>query len=104
MAETPALDTSQSEAPRYLSLPFPNTPVFEGSVHMGFVVGVTLTHNGESVTEWAEVICGADQAAALLAGPIEAFTAWSHQAVTHHDLVARANAAMDARLAAIASG
>jgi hypothetical protein len=93
-----------AETPRYLSQPFANAPILQDGQHMGFVVGVTLTHEGQTVTEQAEVICGADQAAALLAGPIEAFTAWSHQAVTHHDLVARANAAMDARLAAIASG
>ena len=89
-----------AETPRYLSLPFPNGPVIEDGQHLGFTVGVTLTHDGQSVTEAVDVICGAEQAAALLAGPIEAFTAWSRQALIDHDLVARANAAMDAVLAA----
>ena len=88
-----------AEIPKYLSLPFANTPILQDGQHVGFVVGVTLTYNSASVTESAEVICGPEQAAALLAGPIEAFTTWSHQAVIDHDLVARANAAMDAKLA-----
>ena len=87
-----------AETPRYLSLPFPNSPVIQDGVHVGFTVGVTLTYVGHTVTESVEVICGADQAAALLAGPIEAFTTWSHQAVVDHDLVAKANAGMDATL------
>ena len=89
-----------AETPRYLSLPFPNSPVIQDDVHIGFTVGVTLTHEGESVTESVEVICGAEQAAALTTGPIEAYTAWSRQALIDHDLVAKANAAMDAKLAA----
>jgi hypothetical protein len=90
-----------AETPRYLSLPFPNSPVIQDGQHLGFTVGVMLAHDGQSVTEAVDVICGAEQAAALLAGPIEAFTAWSRQALIDHDLVARANAAMDARLAAM---
>ena len=87
-----------AEMPRYLSLPFPNSPVIQDGVHVGFTVGVTLVQDSQRVTETIDVICGADQAAALLAGPIEAFTTWSHRAVVDHDLVAKANAAMDAAL------
>lgn len=87
-----------AETPRYLSLPFTNTPVFQSGQHVGFTVGVTLTHDGESITEAVEVICGAEQAAALTTGPIEAYTAWSRQALIDHDLVAKANTAMDAKL------
>jgi hypothetical protein len=90
-----------AEMPRYLSLPFPNGPVIQDGVHVGFTVGVTLTYEGHTVTESVEVICGADEAAALLAGPIEAFTTWSHRAVVDHDLVAKANVTMDAKLAAV---
>ncbi len=92
-----------AETPKYLSLPFANKAILHDHLHVGFVVGVTLAHTGETVTESAEVICGPEQAAALLAGPIEAFTTWSHQAVIDHDLVAKANTAMDARLADTAS-
>ena len=92
-----------AETPRYLSLPFPNSPVIQDGVHIGFTVGVTLTHEGESVTESVEVICGAEQAAALTTGPIEAYTAWSRQALIDHDLVAKANAAMDAKFATMDS-
>ena len=92
-----------AETPRYLSLPFPNSPVIQDDVHIGFTVGVTLTHEGESVTESVEVICGAEQAAALTTGPIEAYTAWSRQALIDHDLVAKANAAMDAKFATMDS-
>jgi hypothetical protein len=89
-----------AETPRYLSLPFINAPVLQDGQHVGFVVGVTLTHEGETVTEQIEVICGPQQAAALSTGAIEAYTAWSRQALTDHDLVAKANAAMDAQLSA----
>ena len=92
-----------AETPRYLSLPFANAPVFQDGQHVGFTVGVTLTHEGESVTESVEVICGPEQAAALTTGPIEAYTAWSRQALIDHDLVAKANAAMDAKFATMDS-
>lgn len=87
-----------AETPRYLSLPFANAPVLQNGQHVGFTVGVTLTHEGQSVTEAVEVICGAEQATALTTGPIEAYTAWSRQALIDHDLVAKANAALDAKL------
>lgn len=87
-----------AETPRYLSLPFANTPVLQDGQHVGFTVGVTLTHEGQTVTEAVDVICGADQAAALTTGPIAAYTAWSRQALIDHDLVTKANAAMDAKL------
>ena len=90
-----------AETPRYLSLPFPNSPVIQNGIHVGFIVGVTLTHEGQTVTEAVDVICGAEQAAALTTGPIEAYTAWSRKALIDHDLVAKANAAMDAKLAAV---
>ena len=90
-----------AETPRYLSLPFANSPVIQDGIHVGFTVGVTLTHDGQTVTEAVEVICGPEQAAALTTGPIDAYTAWSRQALIDHELVARANAAMDARLAAM---
>ena len=87
-----------AETPRYLSLPFANTPILQDDQHVGFTVGVTLSHDGQTVTQAVDVICGTDQAAALTTGPIEAYTAWSRQALIDHDLVARANAAMDAKL------
>ena len=90
-----------AETPRYLSLPFANTPVLQDGQHIGFTVGVTLTHDGQTVTESVDVICSAEQAAALSTGPITAYTAWSRQALIDHDLVAKANAAMDAKLAAV---
>jgi hypothetical protein len=90
-----------AETPRYLSLPFANSPVIQDGIHVGFIVGVTLTHDGQTVTQSVEVICGAEQAVALTTGPIEAYTAWSRQALIDHDLVAKANAAMDATLAAV---
>lgn len=88
-----------TETPRYLSMPFINAPVLQSGEHVGFVVGVTLTHNGQSVTEQVEAICGKEKAAALMAGHIEAYTEWSRGILEEHDLVARANAAMDAILA-----
>ena len=93
-----------AEIPRYLSLPFANAPVFQDGQHAGFTVGVTLTHEGQSVTEAVDVICGAEHAAALTTGAIKAYTAWSRQALIDHDLVAKANAAMNAKFAAVTSG
>ncbi len=90
-----------AEMPRYLALPFANTPVIQDGQHVGFTVGITLTHDGQIITEQVDAVCGPDQAAALLAGPVEAYTAWSRQIVEDHDLVARANAAMVANLAAM---
>jgi 2,4-dienoyl-CoA reductase-like NADH-dependent reductase (Old Yellow Enzyme family) len=98
MAETPL-----QQAPRFLSLPFANTPIIADGQHVGFTVGMTLTHEAETVTESVEVICGPEQAAALSTAPIADFTSWSRQAIIDHDLVAKANAAMDAKLAAIAA-
>ena len=95
MAETPL-----PQAPRYLSLPFANTPVLQDGQHIGFTVGVTLSHDGQTVTESTDVICGAEQAAILTTGSIEEFTAWSRQALIDHDLVATANAGLGAKLAA----
>jgi hypothetical protein len=92
-----------AETPKYLSLPFANRPVLQDGQHVGFAVGVTLAHEAETVTESVEVICGAEQAAALSTGPIADFTAWSRQAIIDHDLVAKANVALDAKLAAIAA-
>jgi len=93
MAETPL-----PQAPRYLSLPFANRPILQDGQHVGFTVGVTLSHDGQTVTEAVDVICGAEQAAALTTGSIAEFTAWSRQALIDHNLVATANAAMDAKL------
>ena len=93
MTETPL-----PQAPRYLSLPFANTLVLHDGQHVGFTVGVTLSHDGQTVTEAVDVICGAEQAAALTTGSIAEFTAWSRQALIDHNLVATANAAMDAKL------
>jgi|GEM_PF-1551530 len=97
MAETPL-----PQAPRYLSLPFANRPILQDGQHVGFTVGVTLSHDGQAVTESIDMICGAEQAAALTTGSIADFTAWSRQALIDHNLVATANAAMDAKLAASA--
>ena len=92
-----------AETPRYLSLPFPNSPVILDGIHVGFTVGVTLTHDGQTVTQSVDVICGAEQAAALSTGPIAAYTAWSRKALIDHDLVAKANAAMNAKFASMTS-
>jgi hypothetical protein len=88
-----------ADTPEYLSMPFANTPVFADGIHVGFTVGMTLAHEGQTVTEKVDAICGNAQAAALSAGPLEVFTDWSRQAVIDHDLVARANTAMAAKLA-----
>lgn len=98
MAETPMF-----EQPRYLSLPFPNTPIFTDGVHIGFTVGITLGHEGQTVTAQVDALCGATQATALSAGPLEAFTDWSRQVVNDYDLVTRANAAMAAKLRELAN-
>jgi hypothetical protein len=92
-----------AETPQYLSMPFANTPVFASGVHVGFTVGVTLAHEGQTVTEQVNALCGDAQAASLSVGPLEDFTAWSRQMVIDHDLVARANTAMAAKLAEQAS-
>jgi len=97
------VETPLPQAPRYLSLPFANTPVLQNGQHVGFTVGVTLSHDGQTVTESIDVICGTSQAAVLTTGSIAAFTAWSRQALIEHDLVATANAALAAKLAAAAA-
>jgi hypothetical protein len=92
-----------ADTPQYLSVPFANVPVFADGVHVGFTVGVTLAHEGQTVTEQVNALCGDAQAASLSVGPLEDFTAWSRQMVIDHDLVARANSAMAAKLAEQAS-
>ena len=97
-------ETRLPQAPRYLSLPFANAPVFADGQHVGFTVGVTLSHDGQTVTESIDVICGVEQAAALTIGSIADFTAWSCQALIDHDLVATANATLAAKLATMTAG
>ena len=88
-----------ADTPEYLSMPFANTPVFADGIHVGFTVGITLGHEGQTVTEQVDALCGDAQAAALSAGPLEVFTDWSRRMVIDYDLVARANTAMAAKLA-----
>ena len=47
-----------AETPQYLSIPFANAPVFAEGIHVGFTVGVTLAHEGQTVTEQVDAICG----------------------------------------------
>lgn len=85
------------ETPRYPTLPTLQELVFDSAgVHVGYRVAVKL-QKGTTVHEEAEdVVVGAAQAADLAAGSIEAFTAWNKAQVEALDLVAKANAALDA--------
>ena len=89
-----------AETPKYLSLPFANRPILMDGQHIGFTVGVTLSHEGETITQAVDVICGAEQAGALSTGSTDAYTAWSRQVLIDYDLVAQANAALGAKLQA----
>lgn len=84
------------EKPRYPSLPVPQEPLFQSGIHVGYRVSVKL-QKAETMHEAAvEVITGAEQAATLAAGSIEDFTTWVRTQVEANELVAKANAALDA--------
>ena len=86
-----------AETPRYTPVPAAQSPIFDGSgVHIGYTVAVTLQKGGTRHTESVDVIVGPDEAARIAAAPIDAFTAWNKACVIEHDLVAKANAALDA--------
>lgn len=84
------------ENPRYPSVPVAQTPIFENGIHVGYRVAMKLQKAETTHEEAVDVIIGAEQAAALAAGSVEAFTAWASAQVDANDLVAKANAALDA--------
>ena len=84
------------EKPRYPSLPVPQEPLFQNGIHVGYRVSVKLQKAETVHEEGVDAITGAEQAATLAAGSIEDFTAWARAQVEANDLVAKANAALDA--------
>ena len=85
-----------AETPRYIPIPAAQPPIFdENGIHVGYTVAVALQKGTTAHEEAVDVITGAEQAAALAAGSIEAFTAWNKAQVEEHDLVAKANAVLD---------
>lgn len=84
------------ENPKYTSVSASQKPVFDGNgVHVGYTVAVAFQKGETKHTESIDVIVGADEAARLAAAPVSEFTAWNKQQVDAHDLVAKANAALD---------
>jgi hypothetical protein len=87
-------------APRYPSRPTIQAPIFENGTHQGYRVALTLQSGALIHEEAVDVIIGPEAAAALAAAPLPEFTAWVQAQMAAHDLVARANAALAAKLAA----
>jgi hypothetical protein len=86
-----------AETPRYAPLPAAQPPIFDDNgVHVGYTVAVRLQKGETTHTESVDVIVGAEEAARIAAAPVSEFTAWNKAQVEEHDLVAKANAALDA--------
>ena len=84
------------ENPRYTPLPAAQPSIFDDNgVHVGYTVAVTLQKGEVSHTESVDVLVGAEEAARL-ASDLTEFTAWNKAQVDAHDLIAKANAALDA--------
>lgn len=87
-----------AENPRYIPVSAGQPPIFdESGMHVGYTVAVTLQKGETRHTQRVDVIVGADEAARLASGTIEEFTAWNKARVIENDLVAKANAALDAQ-------
>lgn len=71
-------------------------PILDNGLHVGYRVAVRLVKGEIAHEEAVDVVTGAEQAATLAGGTIEAFTAWVSAQVDAHDLVAKANTALDA--------
>lgn len=85
-----------AENPRYTPLPAAQPPVFDDAgVHVGYTVAVRLQKGEIAHTESVDVIVGAEEAARLAAAPVSEFTAWNKAQLVQHDLVAKANAALN---------
>ena len=84
------------ELPRYPSLPVQHTEIYQGGVHVGYRVAVTL-QNGDHVHEESyEAVMDAAKAAQIASGTPAEYTAWSLRIIEEQDLVKNANAALDA--------
>ncbi|NHQ74562.1 hypothetical protein HAT86_08805 [Roseovarius gahaiensis] len=84
------------ETPRYTPVSAAQPPIFdENGIHVGYTVAVAMQKGDTRHTESVDVIVGPDEAARIAAASIDAFTAWNKARVIEHDLVAKANAALD---------
>jgi hypothetical protein len=87
-----------AESPRYIPFPAAQPPIFdENGIHVGYTVAVALQKGEIRHTESVDVIVGPEEGARIAAAPIEEFTVWNKACVIEHDLVAKANAALDAQ-------
>lgn len=68
----------------------------ENGVHVGYTVAVKMKKGTVEHTESVDVVVGAEAAAQLAAGSMDAYTTWNKSQVDAHDLIAKANAALDA--------
>lgn len=85
-----------AENPKYLSLPVAQEPLLDNGLHVGYRVAVRLIKGEVEHEEAVDVVTGAEQAATLAEGEIGAFTLWVKAQIDANDLVAKANAALDA--------
>lgn len=86
-----------SERPRYVSVPTRQAPITDASgVHVGYRVAVTLQKGEHTHEEAVDVVVGPEEAARLAAALDDEFTAWNRAQVEAHDLIGKANAALDA--------
>lgn len=86
-----------SEEPRYVSVPSAQAPIFdEEGIHVGYVVSVKFQKGSTIHEESTEVILGASEAAIVAAYSMEEYSTWNHGKVLEHNLVSKANLALDA--------
>lgn len=84
------------EDPRYEPVPASQEHIYDDGIHVGYRVALKFK-KGETVHEEAvDVVVGAAQAATLANGSSVAFTTWQFGQVEAHNLVAKANEALDA--------
>jgi hypothetical protein len=84
------------ENPRYAPMPVEQPLLFDANgIHVGYTVAVKLKKGEIEHTESVDVVVGAEAAAQLAAGDMTAYTTWNKSQVDAHDLIAKANAALD---------
>jgi len=83
------------ENPLYTPVAAAQQPIFDDKgVHVGYTVAFTMQKGDVAHTESVDVVVGAEEAARL-AADLSEFTSWNKSQVDAHDLIAKANTALD---------
>jgi len=85
------------ESPRYPSIGTPQTVILDSDhTPVGYKVAVCFAKGDVHHIESVDVVVGKDAVIELSTGGMENFSTWVHSHVVEHNLVGKANIALDA--------